>query len=36
MIDAINDCQGEFPNIPPEQGEGGRLHAEMDEGDEIA
>jgi uncharacterized protein (TIGR00730 family) len=35
MIDAINDCQGEFPSIPPEQGEGGRLHAEMDEGGEI-
>lgn len=35
MIDAINDCQGVFPSIPPEQGEGGRLHAEVDEGDEV-
>jgi uncharacterized protein (TIGR00730 family) len=35
MIDAINDCQGEFPHIPPEQGEGGRLHAEMDEGETV-
>lgn len=33
LINAINDCQGEFPSIPPEQGEGGRLHAEMDPGD---
>lgn len=36
MIDAINDCQGDFPSIPPEVGEGGRLHAEMDEGGELA
>lgn len=36
MIDAINDCQGEFPHIPPEEGEGGRLHAEMDEGNAVA
>lgn len=36
MIDAINDCQGDFPNIPPEQGEGGRLHAEMDEGNKFS
>jgi uncharacterized protein (TIGR00730 family) len=35
LIDAINDCQGEFPDIPPEQGEGGRLHAEMDEGGKV-
>lgn len=35
MIDAINDCQGSFPHVPPEQGEGGRMHAEMDEGDKV-
>lgn len=39
MIDAINGYQGEgdqMPDIPPEQGEGGRLHAEMDEGESMA
>ncbi len=38
MIDAINAYVGEgepCPDIPPEQGEGGRLHAEMDEGETI-
>lgn len=39
MIDAINSYQGEggeqLPDIPPEQGEGGRLHAEMDEGESL-
>lgn len=35
LINAINDCQGEFPSIPPEQGEGGRLHAEMDDGPRL-
>ncbi len=39
MIDAINAYQGEdqyCPEVPPEAGEGGRLHAEMDEGSSIS
>lgn len=33
MIDAINaGCLSDGPMIPPEQGEGGRLHTEMDAG----
>ncbi len=37
MIDAINgyEGQGESACVPPEEGEGGRLHAEMDE-DRVA